>query len=88
MLGLTLHLRKVRRTGRVSIWLMAVNTRGERKERLARAAELNKKASAHFVFLHMSVIDVVVVSHGYGYVALKRGKLIYNIQELYLEEKL
>ena len=26
MLGLTLHLRKVRRTGKVSIWLMAVKT--------------------------------------------------------------
>ena len=83
--------RKESSTETVSIWDMAVRMRGERKERLARAAELNKKASAHFVFLHMSAIDVVVVSlpcHDKDYVTLQRGKLIYNIQELYLEEKL
>ena len=51
MLGLTLHLRKVRRTGRVSIWLMAVNTRGERNERLARAAAARRKVSGHLVDL-------------------------------------
>ena len=48
MLGLTLHLRKVRRTGRVSIWLMAVKTRGERKERLARAAAARRKILTSF----------------------------------------
>lgn len=55
MLGLTLHLRKVRRTGRVSIWLMAVKTRGERKERLARAAAARRKVSGHLVDLQRSV---------------------------------
>ena len=83
--------RKESSTETVSIWDMAVRMRGERKERLARAAELNKKVSAHFVFLHMSVIEVVVVSlsyHDYYYIALQRVKLIYNIQELYLKEKL
>ena len=55
MLGLTLHLRKVRRTGKVSIWLIAVKTRGERKERLAKAAAASRKVSGHFVDRQRSV---------------------------------
>ena len=45
----------------MSICDMAVRMRGERKDRFARAAELSRKASAHFVFLHMSeIVDCAI----------------------------
>ena len=38
----------------MSTWDMEVRTRGERKERLARVAELRRNVSADLVFLHRS----------------------------------
>ena len=39
----------------MSIWLMAVKTRGERNERLAKAAAASRKVSGHFVDRQRSV---------------------------------
>ena len=60
MLGDTLWERKESNTETVSIWDMAVRMRGDRKERLARAAELRRKVSAHFVLRHISAIKNLI----------------------------